>query len=77
MAERLLPRGYNFFTVDIQWYEPGAANTRVPIAFAQSGIKGAAQVRDLWQRRAVTTTRGSFAPAIPCHGAGLYRLSPV
>ena len=21
--------------------------------------------------------RGSFAPAIPCHGAGLYRLSPA
>lgn len=24
MAEKLLPHGYNIFTVDIQWYEPGA-----------------------------------------------------
>ncbi len=24
MAEKLLPFGYNIFTVDIQWYEPGA-----------------------------------------------------
>jgi alpha-galactosidase len=24
MAKRLLPHGYNIFTVDIQWYEPGA-----------------------------------------------------
>src|SRR4051812_13907659 len=24
MAERLLPHGYDIFTNDIQWYEPGA-----------------------------------------------------
>jgi hypothetical protein len=24
MAKRLLPHGYNVFTIDIQWYEPGA-----------------------------------------------------
>ncbi|MDV6332665.1 glycoside hydrolase family 27 protein [Asticcacaulis sp. 201] len=24
MAEKLLPHGYNIFTIDIQWYEPGA-----------------------------------------------------
>ena len=24
MAEKLLPHGYDIFTVDIQWYEPGA-----------------------------------------------------
>jgi len=24
MAKRLLPHGWNIFTVDIQWYEPGA-----------------------------------------------------
>jgi alpha-galactosidase len=26
MAERLLPFGYNIFTIDIQWYEPGATS---------------------------------------------------
>ncbi len=26
MAEKLLPSGYNIFTVDIQWYEPGATS---------------------------------------------------
>ncbi len=25
MATRLLPHGYNIFTIDIQWYEPGAS----------------------------------------------------
>jgi hypothetical protein len=54
---------------------PDAANARVPVTFAQLGIKGTAHVRDLWARRAVTTAHGVFAPEIPCHGAGLYRLS--
>ena len=26
MAEKLLPFGYNVFTIDIQWYEPGASS---------------------------------------------------
>jgi hypothetical protein len=26
MAEKLLPFGYNIFTIDIQWYEPGASS---------------------------------------------------
>ncbi len=26
MAEKLLPSGYDIFTVDIQWYEPGASS---------------------------------------------------
>jgi alpha-galactosidase len=28
MAEKLLPSGYDIFTVDIQWYEPGAGSSR-------------------------------------------------
>jgi alpha-galactosidase len=26
MAEKLLPSGYDIFTIDIQWYEPGATS---------------------------------------------------
>src|SRR5439155_15769641 len=26
MAEKLLPFGYDVFTIDIQWYEPGASS---------------------------------------------------
>lgn len=26
MADKLLPAGYNIFTIDIQWYEPGASS---------------------------------------------------
>jgi len=33
MAEKLLPFGYDVFTIDIQWYEPGASSyeySRIP-----------------------------------------------
>ena len=29
MAEKLLPHGYDIFTIDIQWYEPGATELRL------------------------------------------------
>ena len=57
--------------------DPGAKAARVPIALSQLGIGGAVRVRDLWRRRAIATAKGHFAPKIPCHGAGLYRLSPI
>jgi hypothetical protein len=57
--------------------KPEASDAAVPVTLAQLGMKGPAQVRDLWLRRTVTMAHGIFAPAIPCHGAGLYRLSPV
>jgi alpha-galactosidase len=50
---------------------------RVPIKLARLGLKGAARVRDLWQRREITTARDAFAPMLPSHGAGLYRLSAI
>jgi alpha-galactosidase len=42
MAKRLLPYGYNIFTVDIQWYEPGAN--------AYDYRKGAELTMDDWGR---------------------------
>jgi hypothetical protein len=42
MAERLLPHGYDVFTIDIQWYEPGADS--------YDYRKGAALTMDAWGR---------------------------
>jgi hypothetical protein len=42
MAKRLLPHGYNIFTVDIQWYEPGANS--------YDYRKGAGLAMDEWGR---------------------------
>jgi hypothetical protein len=41
------------------------------------GISGSVRVRDLWKRSDLSTARGVFAPDIPCHGAGPFRLSPL
>ena len=42
MAQRLLDCGYNIFTIDIQWYEPGADS--------YDYRKGAQLTMDLWGR---------------------------
>jgi len=40
-------------------------------------VLGHARVRDLWERRDLGAHRDVFAPILPPHGAGLYRLSPA
>jgi alpha-galactosidase len=49
----------------------------VSVKLAQIGLKGRARVRDLWNRTDLNVVEDAFAPPIPCHGAGLFRLSPV
>ncbi len=56
---------------------PDATRATVPVEFARLGIEGPHRVRDLWDRRELGTVRQVFAPALPFHGAGLYRLSPA
>jgi hypothetical protein len=48
----------------------GAAAAPVPVALTEH-----ARVRDLWERRDLGVHRGIFAPVLPPHGAGLYRLT--
>ena len=60
---------------------PGDGSERdglpVEVFFKALGVEGTANVRDLWQRKALGEFTGQFAPVIPWHGAGLYRISPV
>ena len=53
-------------------HAPGIA---VPVNLAELGFNGSVRVRDLWTHQDLTNTSGTFAPEIPFHGAGLYRLS--
>jgi alpha-galactosidase len=53
----------------------GAAASPVPIKLAELGISGPARVRDLWRHSDLGSAQEVFAPTIPCHGAGLYRLT--
>jgi hypothetical protein len=47
----------------------------VPVRLAELGFSGKVGVRDLWRRQTVGEFTGEFAPELPAHGAGLYRLS--
>lgn len=50
--------------------------TNVNVSFKAIGIKGKAQVRDLWSHKDLGTFNGTFSRKLPQHGAGLYRISP-
>jgi hypothetical protein len=47
----------------------------VPARLAQLGLRDRVRCRDLWLQRDLDIVRDSFAPALPAHGAALYRLS--
>ena len=49
----------------------------VAVTLAELGLPGSARVRDLWAHRDLGEIKGGFAPVIPWHGAGLYRISPT
>jgi hypothetical protein len=53
---------------------PGIA---VPVRLAELGLDGAVAVTDIWTGKPAGLARGEFAPVVPFHGAGLYRLEPV
>jgi hypothetical protein len=46
----------------------------VPVDLSQLGFNGPCAVRDLWQQKDLSPAQGTFAPSLPWHGAGLYRL---
>jgi hypothetical protein len=46
----------------------------VQVAFSDLGLEGPRLVRDLWQKRTLGESRGTFTATLPWHGAGLYRL---
>lgn len=49
----------------------------VPVTLAELGFPTGASVRDLWTHEELPEVRDEFAPVIPFHGAGLYRLTPL
>jgi alpha-galactosidase len=50
---------------------------KVSAKLSEVGFSGKVRVRDLWTHQDVGEFNGEFAPEIPFHGAGLYRLSPI
>jgi len=54
----------------------GRLTENVSLKLADIGFTGSCKVRDLWKHKNLDEIEGTFAPAIACHGAGLYRISP-
>jgi len=52
------------------------AGDKVPVDLAAAGFAAGCRVRDLWMKADLGVSSGQFAPEIPWHGAGLFRLSP-
>lgn len=48
----------------------------VPVALSELGVAGPVRIRDLWTHQDLGEVEGEFAPEIPFHGAGLFRISP-
>ena len=49
----------------------------VAVRLAELGLAGPCRIRDLWAGKDLGGFNGEFAPIIPWHGAGLYRVSPA
>jgi hypothetical protein len=52
------------------------AGIAVPVRLSDLGLAGPSVVHDVWSGKKVGVFAGEFAPVIPYHGAGLYRLTP-
>jgi alpha-galactosidase len=46
----------------------------IPVTLSEIGFSGEARVRDLWQNKDLGSVTNEFAPVVPSHGAGLYRI---
>jgi alpha-galactosidase len=64
---------FNTCDKDPQGIEAGLP---VRVRLDDLGFKGAAAVVDVWSGESAGVVSGEFAPVIPYHGAGLYRLRP-
>ncbi len=52
------------------------AGIAVPVRLADAGLSGKVAVTDVWSGKRLGVFEGEFAPLVPHHGAGLYRLTP-
>jgi hypothetical protein len=53
----------------------GETSRKIPVRMADLGFANACRIRDLWRKIDLGEFKGEFAPAINCHGAGLYQLT--
>jgi hypothetical protein len=73
------PPGPVRFLVVVATPENENAVSGLPVAvnLADLGFAGGGRVRDLWTHADLGEQHDTFAPVIPFHGAGLYRITPL
>lgn len=54
---------------------PSFRGNEVKLSFKDIGLEGECKVRDLWKKSDVGNFKNEFSARIPCHGAGLYKLT--
>ena len=47
----------------------------IPVELEQLGIKGSCAIKDVWNNKNLGSFSKEFAPVIPRHGSGLYRIA--
>jgi alpha-galactosidase len=55
----------------------GESVLEVPVQWSELGLHGKCSVRDVWEMKDLATFENQFAPKLPPHGAGLYRVIPA
>jgi len=63
-----------FNTRDSAQADPASAKAVVPVNLADLGFSGRVLVRDLWRGKNSEVLSAEFAPEVPVHGAGLFRI---
>jgi hypothetical protein len=57
--------------------DSGAPDAAITVNLSDVGMTGRCRIDDLWTGKSAGLFTGEFAPAIPYHGAGLYRVTRV
>jgi alpha-galactosidase len=53
------------------------AGTTIPVRLSDVGFDGPVVIKDVWSGKRIGVFSGDFAPVIPYHGAGLYRMTAI
>ena len=64
-------------TVAVGLFNPGEAESTVTVTWAQAGINGPQNVRDLWRQKNLGVFDNHYAATAPSHGVVLVKLAPA
>jgi len=69
------PASGDLFLAVFNAKDPPADPVAITVQFTQLGIEEPCTIKDVWNNKNLGTFTKAFAPVIPSHGSGLYRVS--